>query len=353
MIQSIKIHHRTYSKEDILQLSMSNIDNSLLYDTMLFLKEWFSDDKYIVLQTSGSTAKPKKIEVRREQMLQSAQRTLEFLQLKEGNTALLCLSPKFIAGKMMIVRALFGGLHLFVSLSEKEPLKSLESNIDFAAMVPLQFLRLAQNEAEKLQKIQTLLLGGAALSPEIEKIATSFETQIFHTYGMTETLSHIALRKISGYETAEFFHLLDGIQIAQDERGCLKVKAAYLNDEWLQTNDKVELLDKNRFIVLGRMDDIINMSGLKLFPQQIERKIASFCEFNFAIVGISDERSGQLPVMVIEADLSTKKLFELWNELEGRLQANEMPRKIVLFESFPMLESGKIDFKSIKNSLEK
>ncbi len=353
MIQSIKIHHRTYSKEDILQLSMSNIANPLMYDAMLFLKEWFSDARYIGLQTSGSTAKPKKIQVTREQMLQSAKMTLSFLQLKEGDTALLCLSPKFIAGKMMIVRALVGGLHLFVSPSEKEPLKALESNIDFAAMVPLQFLRLAQNEAESLQLIQSLLLGGAALSPEIEKIATSFETQIFHTYGMTETLSHIALRKITGLESIEYFQVLDGIQIAQDERGCLKVKAAYLTDGWLQTNDKVELLDNNRFIVLGRMDDIINMAGMKMFPQQIERKIASFCEFNFAIVGVSDERSGQLPVLIIEADLSTKELFGLWNNLEEQLHAHEMPRKIVLFESFPMLDSGKIDFISIKNRLEK
>jgi len=351
-MEGIFIGQIFFPKSRLLEMEPPGDKNSLIYQTHVFLKKWFSQDQLISLQTSGSTGTPKQILVKKAQMIQSAQMTINFLGLKKADTALLYLSPKYIAGMMMIVRALVGQLKLFVALSADKLTGIPETPIDFAAMVPLQFLRLAQAQPDAMSRIKTLILGGSSLPHETELMASTFDTKIYHTYGMTETLSHIAMRRVNGNDKSPQFTILQGVEISTDERSCLIIRTPYTGMHPIQTNDIAELIDQRNFIIKGRWDDVINMSGMKLFPQLIEQKISGKFSVPLAIVGITDDRAGQLPVLAVEAQWSSRELYEAWKTLEILLEPYEIPRKIVLFERLPLLETGKIARNSIRKLIE-
>jgi len=323
-------------------------------DVRDFIDAWNSSDDFFTLKTSGSTGAPKSIRVSRKSMIHSAELTAAALHLKKGDIALACMPLSFVAGKMMLVRALVLGLDLVVVKPSADPLQALPPAIpvDFAAMTPMQVAAtLAQpSSAQKLHFIKKLIIGGAPVSQSLENELQLFAGAAFETYGMTETLTHIALRRINGAERSVFFHALPGINLSSDGRGCLHIHAPHLDKPDLQTNDMVGLMDAKRFRWLGRADNIINSGGIKLFPEQLEKKLEGFISARYIITGLPDERLGQKSVLVIEA-VASDGFENIGAIVQNILVGYEKPREILFLKKFPETESGKISRKEIQQMI--
>ena len=316
-----------------------------------FLKEWYSSVPKVSVQTSGSTGIPKVFEIEKNKMLNSARMTCDFLNLKEGDTALLCLPVEYISGKMMVVRALERKLRLTVATPTAKPVQNLEVNTDFCAMSPLQ----VENSLDQIHFIKNLNIGGAQVSQSLKnKISQSLkdkntETTVYETYGMSETLSHIALKQIYPV-SEEYFSVFEGIKIALDERGCLKISAPNLNPEILQTNDLVELKDSRHFKFLGRIDHVINSGGLKIHPEELERLLLRHIAGEAAFLGVKDEKLGQKLVLVIEGEENEElklQLDETLKEIEKTFSKNHLPKSIHFVPVFPRIPNGKMNRKEL------
>ncbi len=308
-----------------------------------FLKDWLSDALDIELFTSGSTGIPKKIIMNKSAMVYSAQRTLDFFHLKKGDKALLCLSTNYIAGKMMVVRALVGGLHLIAHDVDSNPFKLLKDKIDFAALVPTQAKECFEKSRNQFKLVKTIILGGAKVDRVLAEKMNQVSSECWETYGMTETVSHIALKRI----TLDFntpFQLLPGIKITQDDRSCLVIEPSEINSHRLVTNDIVELAGESEFILKGRYDNVINTGGLKLFPEELEGKLSKQLHQDFVFCGLPDSKWGESVVLVIES----QKPLKIDESLYLPLDKHEKPKNIYFLESFPRTESGKIQRSKIK-----
>lgn len=321
-----------------------------------FLKEWHSGTPTVSVQTSGSTGTPKVFEIEKNKMLNSARMTCDFLNLKEGNTALLCLPVEYISGKMMVVRALERKLKLIITPPSIKPLEELDQEIDFCAMSPLQ----VENSLKHLHFIKNLIIGGAQVSESLKnKISQSLkdkntETTVFETYGMSETLSHIALKQIYPV-SEEYFSVFKGIEIAWDERRCLKISAPALHPEILQTNDLVELKDDRHFKFLGRIDNVINSGGLKIHPEELESLLHRYIPREAAFLGVNDEKLGQKLVLVIEGNQTkdlTSQLDQALKEAEKTFSKNHLPKTIHFIPIFPRIPNGKLNRKELLHLLQ-
>jgi len=308
-----------------------------------FLQAWSNDTSYIIAHTSGSTGKPKSIKIPKQNLLHSARKTIDFFDLRPGTTALLNLSPDFIAGKLMWIRALTGGWHLDVIASDN---KSIERQLsaktyDFSAMVPLQVYYNLSN----IHRIKQLIIGGGVVSEELQKKLYHLPNRIYATYGMTETLTHIAVKPLNKVAENQFYtdkifsgayHLLDGIGIELDSRGCLVIHAPEITAEPVVTNDLVKILDDKHFIWLGRIDNIINSGALKFIPEQIEEKLSAYIDVPFFIAGQPDEQLGEKLVLIVES-----KPFEL-PDFSKLLDRYEIPKQVFFIDRFVRTDSGKI-----------
>lgn len=303
-----------------------------------FIKDWFSESEFIISKTSGSTGIPKDIQITKSAMKMSAEMTGEFFGLYEGNSALLCMPVNFIAGKMMIVRAIELKLKLYCVEPKSKISLDFINEIDFAPMTPMQ----VEGSFEELFKIKTLLIGGAPLSDELRAKLLPLNTQSFESYGMTETITHIALKEIS----QEYFKTLNGISIRKDERDCLVIKTPYFEEE-IVTNDIVEIKDEDEFKWLGRFDNVINSGGIKLFPEQIESKLKPFIQQEFIISSLTDKTLGQKLILIIESETSR---FQLPASILSKF---ETPKEIYFLNEFPRTESGKIKRNEILNLVKK
>jgi len=313
----------------------------------IFLKEWFSGKNILYVQTSGSTGKPKNIAVEKSKMLNSAKMTCDFLQLKENSKALLCLPIEYISGKMMIVRAIYRKMRLQVvnpSVLPLDVIKNTEFGFDFCAMTPLQ----VENSLYELFRIKKIIIGGSSVSENLKKRISDCltneqtnlnQTLVYETYGMSETLSHIALKQI--YPIKEnYFKCLNDVKISTDERNCLKILALKINSDILQTNDIVEILDSKKFVFLGRADNIINSGGAKIFPEQLESFVKQFISKELVFVGIKDDILGQKLILVIEGDNdeNIKK-----NALNIKFEKSfHKPKDIIFIPKIPRTPNGKI-----------
>ena len=324
-----------------------------------FLQEWFSDSETVSVQTSGSTGIPKVFEIEKKRMLSSAKMTCDFLGLKEGDTALLCLPVQYISGKMMLVRAIERKLKVIISVPSSAP--EISQNIDFCAMTPLQ----VQNSLNKIYLIKNLIIGGASVSENLKSQLTSeletrnSEQKIFETYGMSETLSHIALKQISPIQE-EYFSVLNDVEISVDERNCLKIFAPKLNPEILQTNDIVELMhfmnsvrkpsvyaqcDKKQFKFLGRFDNVINSGGVKIFAEELENLVKKHIDRDLVFLGKPDETLGEKLVLVVEGEKDENLKSEILNlKFENKFH---IPKEVLFLEKFPRAENGKVLRKDI------
>lgn len=324
-----------------------------------FCNAWLNGQADFTLQTSGSTGNPKKIAATREQLKASAQITAAYLKLEPEQTALACLDVSFVAGLMMLIRALEVGMNIIVTHPEANPLQSLDTdiNLDFSAFVPYQIEAILKSpEREKLNTIKNVIIGGAPL-PEQTKVALqSFTNNVYATYGMTETLTHIALQKINGAED-NMFQVLAGFDIGTDARGCLTVRAAHLGSEVIITNDLVELISKTQFRWVGRIDDVINSGGVKIIPAKVEATVASvFRNHNlpnrFFIAGLPNPQLGESVTLFVEGVLTKEEIEALTQSLGRTLSRYENPKAIYCLKKFVYTSSGKINKPQTKRLME-
>lgn len=333
------IHNRNLKRPaDLIQVPQGEV--------FTFLKEWFDEKPYVIGHTSGSTGTPKEIRLDKEDMRASAVLTNSFFGISAESVLLLCLSVSYIAGKMMVVRALEAGADLCVVPVGSHPMQESvdgglsDMKIDLAAMVPMQVEESLRVPSEKAAfgSIRQLLIGGAPVSPELEKRLQHIPTQCYATYGMTETVSHIALRKLNDDGN---YIALGNVTFSTDERGCLVIDAPHLRSRHFVTNDLVELSDEHRFRWLGRFDNVINSGGLKFFPEVIESKISSLFSCRFFITSQPDERLGQRIILMLEG-ANRPDVNELLQNMRKLLSAYEMPRAIFTCCRFRETTSGKI-----------
>lgn len=301
-----------------------------------FFLAWASESPVLEVMTSGSTGKPKQISLKKEQMVNSARATGNYFGLKAGEKALLCLPCSGIAGKMMLVRALVLGLALEVVEPSSSPLPANGQTYDFVAMVPLQL----QNSLDQLGRIGTLIVGGAPLDPQWKERLRPHRVRVHETYGMTETISHIALKEISP-RPSDHFQCLPHVAIGLDDRGCLVIDAPGIVDHRVVTNDLVELVGEKAFIWLGRYDSIINSGGVKLLPERIEAKLSAHLQPRFFVAGIPDRTLGQRLVLIVEGR-PVAGLLQRIKDL-GDLARYEVPKEIYFVPLFEMTGTQKVD----------
>ncbi len=335
-----RLNGHSFTFEDLKEVSYSFIKEGEPFEAALgnFLADWLSNGETITAQTSGSTGLAKTIVLEKEKMVNSALATGAFFKLKAGDKALLCLPADYIAGKMMLVRALVLGLHLWCVPPSSTPLSKNERRYDFVAMIPLQL----ENSLPELRWIKILIVGGAAVSPLLQGKVQACATQVFETYGMTETITHIALRRINGVALAkEPFRCLPDIRVSVDERACLSIAAPTIVNGTIQTNDVVELLSNTAFEWKGRYDTVINSGGVKLNPEQIEAKLASLIKNRYFVFGVPDESLGQRLVLLVEGDIDQKSVLQKIRSLSS-LTKFERPKQVISVPCFSETKSGKV-----------
>lgn len=337
---------------DFNNLIINNLHSETEFEkkVIFFLEEWLSDSETVKVQTSGSTGVPKLFDIEKKKMINSAVMTCNFLDLKEGDTALLCLPVEYISGKMMIVRSFERKMKLIIADPSLKPLENLEEEIAFCAMTPLQ----VENSLDKLHFIKNLIIGGASVSENLKdkifqalKLSNS-QTQIFETYGMSETLSHIALKQLVP-QAEEYFTAFENVSVTKDERGCLRIWAPNVNTEVLKTNDLVEIKDGDKFRFLGRIDNVINSGGAKIFPEELEALVKKEIPNEVVFLGLNDESLGQKLVLVIEGEESND-LVEKIQQISFEKNFHK-PKEIIFINKIPRTPNGKVNRTELKNIL--
>ena len=348
------INGTVYRVKTLLQKGRQVCLPGIESDVIDFLAQWYGPQNTITVHTSGSTGPPKAIFLEKKFVAQSAMRTLEFFKLKPGQRILLCLPLRYIAGKLMVVRALLGRLDLCTAepTDDFDFLAQWRDNpFRFAAMVPNQVIKLLKYP-KRFAALGSLLIGGSSLPAILETELQTVSTACFASYGMTETATHIALRRINGPAASDFFHCLEGISVGLSPEGCLTIEMPGLNgvgpDESdlsgapLTTNDLAELVDRTTFRILGRADNVIISGGIKYFPETIEKKLENKIEQPFFIGSLPDEILGRRMVLVIEAMSDNSLEKRVTHVFDQCLDRYERPKKIVFKESFKRTETGKI-----------
>lgn len=333
------------SKEELIDFS-----KEISADISYFLRNWFDENSFVEVKTSGSTGNPKIIQLQKIHMIHSAKATGDYFNLPEKTTALLCMSTNYIAGKMMLVRALTLGWHLDIAEPTSNPLKNSDKIYDFSAMVPLQLY----NSLKDIHKVKKLIVGGGTVSNELLRKIQEVKTEIFATYGMTETITHIAVKKLNQIRheelvSASHYITLLNIKIAVDQRGCLLIDAPTISAEKVVTNDLVELISSTEFKWLGRIDHVINSGGIKLIPEQIEEKLALIIENRFFVAGKKDVVLGEKLILIIEESMKEKINNSIKSAILGKIKNSklisdyEIPKEIYFLEKFIETETNKID----------
>jgi O-succinylbenzoic acid--CoA ligase len=328
------------NRNDLCRVAYSFIKEGEEFEKSVgdFILDWFDAKSYIEMNTSGTTGTPKLIRVDKQAMVNSAIATGDFFDLKPGDKALHCLPTKYIAGKMMFVRSFILGLDVDFVAPSSHPMLQNDSKYDFVAMVPLQ----AQNSLSELRNVKKMIVGGARMSSAVEKELSKLKTKVYETYGMTETITHIAAKKIG----EEAFSILPNIKISQDDRNCLVIDALKISNESIVTNDLVELVGENKFLFLGRIDNVINSGGIKLIPEKIEDKLSDKINSRFFVTGKQDANLGEKLVLVIEGEQQA-----LDEAIFDGLDKYEKPKEVLYVSKFIETESGKVKRKEILSGI--
>ena len=307
-----------------------------------FLEEWNSDTDTLQIHTSGSTGKPKEVRAEKKRMIASARMTVDFLGLKPGDTALLCMPVRYIAGKMVIVRSVVAGLKLIAVTPSGHPLSDVDSAPDFAAMIPMQVfnsLHVAE-ERRKLMQIRQLIIGGGAIDEKMARELKRFPNAVWSTYGMTETLSHIALRRLSGPDASDWYTPMEGVDVSLSEEGTLVIHAPSVNPEILVTNDLAEFNGSGQFRILGRRDNTINTGGIKVQIEDVEQRLKETISTPLAVTSVPDEKLGERIVLLLQEPLpETENLSRAIDSLPVYWR----PKQILSVNEIPMTPTGKPD----------
>lgn len=321
------------TREEMFYVAYSFIKEGRPFEQHIgtFLLDWFDEKSYIELSTSGTTGAPKVLKIDKQAMLDSALGTGDYFGLEPGDTMLHCLPTNYVAGKMMWVRSFILGLDMKFVEPNSNPLEKIDETFDFCAMVPLQ----AKNSLKKLKqkRVKKLIIGGVRVHKALEDQLVKLPIEIFETYGMTETITHIAAKKIG----AVAFSTLPNVTVSQDERNCLVVHAKKINNNPIVTNDLVKLISDTQFIWEGRIDNVINSGGIKLMPEVIEDKLSTLIPRRYFIYGKPDEILGEKAVLYVEgAPLTIEDtVFNVLNKYE-------IPKEILFIPKFLETATGKI-----------
>lgn len=338
-----KLNGTSYQFNELKEVAYELAKEGKPYEQAIgdFLSYWLDNRPTLEVKTSGSTGMAKNIILQKQQMVNSALATGEYFDLKPEKTALLCLPADYIAGKMMLVRAMVLGLELDCVEASSSPLTLLSKDYDFAAMVPMQL----EESLDDIERVKTLIVGGAAISRILQEKVQRKSTAIFETYGMTETITHVAVRDVRlsvvKAQIRSHFKALPSVILSIDDRDCLVISALKVSDNPVVTNDIVNLISETEFQWLGRYDNVINSGGIKLLPEQIESKLAALLSNKFFVAGIPDEKLGQKLILVVEGEANLEKLIE---NIKGsvRLGKFETPKSIYFLSKFIETETGKI-----------
>lgn len=301
-----------------------------------FIDEWLSATPYVTAHTSGSTGAPKEIHLLKDDMKKSAMATCRFFGIDSSSVMLLPLSPSYIAGKMMIVRAIVSGARLHIEPPSSSPVKTDYGMLGLVPVVPAQLDGLLSSQF--LTNVRNLLIGGSPLSADAETRVRQSGVKAWASYGMTETCSHVALRDITS--CSDVYTMLPGISASTDSRGCLVINAPEFSFRQLATNDIVELIDSHHFRWIGRHDNVINSGGIKLHPELIERQISDIVNAPFYITGRPSEKWGEEAVLYIESTTVDKEA--LMQRIRSTLDKYSTPKEIIAVPEFQRTDSGKI-----------
>lgn len=350
--ETFLVEDRSYSREELVAYSAGMAaDQSQpgwrreLFD---FIRAFLIEPEGEILQkTSGTTGDPGLLHLKRSSMIRSAEMTLQFFHLRARERVLLCLPIRYIAGKMMVVRALVGGLNLVPVEPTSRPMKKASGIFRFAAMVPLQLHESVRN-GDPLAEVEQLLIGGGEVHPSLRRELEILERpDIYESFAMTETYSHFALKRINGEKPDEDFRLLEGVRISRDERGCLVVDIQGVTDSAVVTGDLVEITgDGKGFRWHGRVDNVIKSGGMKIIPELLEQRIGQWLKMSCLILPEEDPRLGQRTVLMVESRDQPVRM-EAWMEILRRnLPGHEFPGRIVTVREIPRNPSFKPDRKA-------
>ncbi len=334
---------------------VSRPKNQYFEQALEFCIEWQNGQTEFVRHTSGSTSEPKSIKLTRQQIQASIAMTQRALALNSDFCSLICLNVNYIAGTMMLARAMEIGMDMIVVEPSTNPLADIPTDlkIDFAAFVPLQMQTMIEaGLTDRLNNLKVIIVGGAAVSKTLNTAIHSLSVPVYSTYGMTETVSHVALQLLNTQNRSEFYSLLDGILADVDERKCLKICGTVTNNQWLQTNDIVEWQGERIFKIMGRADNIINSGGIKIQLEKVENAIGEvwnrveryYCWWQ------ADEQLGQALVLIVESPLL---YFELPLGLDRYLSKYEIPKIVCTIAKFNETSTSKIDKKATYEAIKR
>ena len=326
-----KLNGYHLTKEDLCRVAYSFIKEGEDFEQSVgdFLLDWFDDKSYIDMYTSGTTGEPKTIRVEKDAMVQSAIATGDFFGLQPGDRVLHCLPTNYVAGKMMFVRSFILGLDMDFVAPSSNPLEHNDEKYDFAAMVPLQ----AKNSIKKLTNIKKIIIGGVKIHKSLEQELVKLPIEIYETYGMTETITHIAAKKVG----VEAFTTLPHVTVSVNENQCLEIVAKNIGNEKIVTNDIVKLISDTQFVWLGRFDNVINSGGIKIMPEQVESKLSTLIPRRYFVNGAPDDTLGEKVVLYVEGEK-----MDIDHSVFDVLDKYEKPKEIVFISKFKETATGKI-----------
>lgn len=345
---SIILNRSRYSLTQFVKESLDESHHWAL-PAQSFLKAWLMGDTKFPIETSGSTGTPKVIKLSRSQMIASAKATIETLKIPEGTKALLCINTAYIGGQMMLVRAMVGnwGIEL-VSPAMNPSTEASRDHYGFAALVPLQVLAMTKSIIGKrlLNNIDKIIIGGAPISEDLIHKIEQVKGKCFHTYGMTETVSHIGLKALNGPNKSEWFDVVIGNEITQDDRSCLQIKGSVTEDKWISTNDLVEIKG-TQFKWLGRADLVVNTGGIKVLIESLEERLNKLIpeqlRGNLLIWKAPDRKLGEKLIGIVRTQGLIDYLNTHSSELKGSLPSYHLPKEWLLTSQFKFTENGKLD----------
>ncbi len=350
------INDKVFSRNDLLSMAgdivNSGREEKWRKDLFSFITDFLGESAALSQKTSGTTGKPRNLTLRRDAMVRSARMSLDYFRLLPGDSAMLCLPVDYIAGKMMVVRALVGGLKLLTIKPTGKPMELLDRPVDFSAMVPMQLFESLKNPGQ-IQLIKKLIVGGGEIGPGFRKAIREIEgTEIYETFGMSETYTHFAVRRINGPGPEVNFRILEGAKVGADSRGCATVDIPGITEGKVVTNDLIEMKDHNSFEWLGRIDNVIDSGGIKIIPEVLEEKIRSIIGQELVITGISDDKLGKKIVLIVESDSKDLPIDEWKGLLRTKLKNYEVPRAIYAIPELPRNAAMKVLRKDVLGLLD-
>ena len=342
----IELEDITIGRDNLNDLHVIHSNDNWKEVFLRFIEIWTSDNKSITFHSSGTTGSKKSIAFTREHLTRTALLSIRFFGLTAGDRVLLPLAPEYIASRMMLIRAMIAGLNVKVVKATSNPLMNMpDTTFDFALFVPLQIKEMITNSTtiHKVNAIRKIIIGGAPIPEETQGILVNMKNDVYETFGMTETASHIALRKLSGTDLLPYFTTMEGITVSNDEQGRLVVHAPMLSPDNLVTNDCAEVIDDKTFRWLGRYDHLINSGGFKINPELLEEKLEHALKMEIMVAGIPDENLGERLVMVMKGSPDEPfAVGHIRSVLRKILHPYEIPKEFYIHSPFKKNPNGKL-----------